>query len=146
MKKVKIFLSFIVIIIIFLIVANLYCSYKENLVIPYGYYDKDEFDNGGFREWLIYNKYYYTKDFDSKFEENERYELIGSNIDNLRYHIRAAAISWDRENELEEIYELLQEKNYFYLIDKKQTEREYNFTLYIYDIENHTLVELESIE
>jgi len=144
MKK-KLGLIFGILIIIFSIFIIVSKYYEKDDKIIGKYSNHTEYKIQVWQSAIYVDRYYYNDDIEDKIL-SKKYKKIGDNASLIEERINKSISDWNLESEIsqEEINSLLNENNYYYLDDMVITEREYNFKLYIYNIEDNYLFRIEN--
>ena len=158
MKKILIG-CFSFIFLIAIIFGSIYFIVSYNEVYKYilnGYYDKDEYpQENAFQDSTDYYQYYYKDNTDDKFKKSSNYiEVTENEIEKLEGYFNDFS-NWmdagERSDEYDFKNEYITPGDYFQIttkdgkqVGKAEETYYYNYTIFYYDIETHTLYRCHS--
>lgn len=145
----KIFLSLLIIITVMLAMLLIATFIFRDRLILSGYYDSEEYwDKDGFQDYTDYCKYYYDSKYDNVFKRNSSYEKVEEkDIENLVGYFNDFSKWMSNRNDEYDFDTKYITKGDYVAIKTKENEKignsyyeKYdNYTIYLYDIETHTL-------
>lgn len=128
------------------------CTMLSDKLILDGYYEKEEhIDKEGFQDYTDYCKYFYKDDADDKFITHSNYNQVKEDdIENLISYFdnfKSVISSSNRSDEYDFEINSITKGDYYHLrskegnkIGESSYEKFDNYTVYLYDIETHTLI------
>lgn len=130
-----------------LIILSTGCLLSRDRLVLKGHYASDEYwDKNGFQDYTDYCKYYYNEDFDSLFENHSQYSKVkDEDIQDIKSYFENFKEWMETENRLNE-YDFdinsITVGDYIHIKTTYEDEKHkfYNYTIYLYDIETHTLI------
>ena len=143
----KIIKWFGIFVITLLLGINIYSSivcYIIDSVILKGYDDKKENELEVWQSSFANNIYYYDSSFDEKYAKHKNFVKVGNNLENI-IEILDSIKYEDYEYNISHIKEIISEDDYFYLFDES-SEKDMDFRLYIYNVDEHALYYLKIYE
>lgn len=141
-KSTEVFLVVVTMILLF-VLSLLFLDYLfQDRNIVQGYYKSERYgDKYGFQHYTEYYKYYYNEDTEVEFYKlyykikTEDIERIKSYCDDFKRRMNAQ----DRLNEYDFDESLINENNYFKILESSTNKKFYNYTVYIFDTSEHLL-------
>lgn len=124
--------------------ASIVC-YNIDSVILKGYNDKIEKELDVWQSSFANNIYYYDSSFDEKYANHKDFIKVDNNIESIIELLYECMSYDDFEYYISHIKEIISEDDYFSLFDESSN-KELDFRLYIYDINEHTLYYLKIYE
>ena len=103
-----------------------------------GYYTCEEYYGDGFQDYIDYCKYLYKEDADEKFGKSSHYEIVTTeNIDEIKkYFANFPYENMDDSSNYDFKMNMISEGDFYYIKSGSSSD---NYSVFLYDINSHTL-------
>lgn len=145
-----------IILLIILLLTMVGCSFKDEAILD-GYYDSNEyFSKTAFQDWTDYCKYYYEEKYDKDFINNKLYSRVANDdVENIAGYfndLKKWMVIENRQHEFDFENDIISPGDYVYIKTKegqrKMENKKYQkydvYSVYLYDIDTHTLYYIEN--
>ena len=144
-QRMKKFIRFAFCFLLLTALSGCSSQYMSDPLIPDGYSSKTGYSDGGFQDWTDYYKYQYTEKEDVLFTAAPYAPLQeGADMENLQGYLQdfqswVAVENWEDKLDFD-VETMVQPGDCYFIKNKDAPEPKYwNYTVYYYDVQTHTL-------